>query len=1055
MAKQRDPYASLRSYRSEGSGRSSSGKDAYSTLDSYKSPTKSQAEKDEEEKRKRQAELEKKKQESKKSVNLANLGSTIKKGAGKAASFLFSGTEKALDSVEALTGGFDRKQAKLTKDFNEKKIDNKTYQEKLKAIEDDIKWAGTKSNTKERIKKSVGVGLEAATEIVPIGVAKGAKAASKGRRIATAAGETAAMAGAGSVGSQLVENGRVDAKKTLADIAAGGLFGAGVSGAGMAASKGLKNVKEKVPFVHANEGIITTKSMGEVKKKKADTLADLQKSLVDRNAPVSDYVNKLQKNAEIKLAKDKNPAELLKLRAGVEGQAATHVKDTIGWVSEVPKDIRADGDSYGYAKQFLSQADKRTPEQIEKAQKTIEVLTQRYGGDTSVLENYTQKMRQSFDSLVDVYQREGILSKAHADKLRANPDYFAKMEVLQDETERVLRNSGSVNVKESGMKGIKGQGKDAQLATSPEAFVKQTMRVMQDVANNRIGRSLGELADSVGESDIIKRLSRESVKIPKGFTRITYIDQGKKNFVAVPEEIGKILTGADQQTFDIVTKTIGSVHNIFRQAVTTYNPLFVFLRNPIRDFKSFTTNSRYVPVHRALDNYASALMDSLTGGKWKDEFLRAGGGQAGYFSQEGGQAGKQIAAATRKATTNRSLAGKIVTSPRDFMQYMSEAIEAAPRVAEFRGAKKAGMSDEAAAIAGREVTVDFAQGGSVARVANQWIPFLNARAQGIRRTGQAFKENPKRALTVWAATGIVPMAAAMAWNNQFRDVWENIPDYEKENNFIIITGRTEDGKGDFIKIPKGDVDKILGNTFETMLDSFMKGGGDAAKQLQQALISGASNLSPISFASGGDVSASSVMSGILPPVAKAPVEVASNYSFFKDSPIVPESMQGAPENEQVRDNTPGLAKLLGGALKTSPMVVENTVNNLAGNVPFDIANALSLDTSSANRMKRGVVSESSGKTETEFWKVYSPAKKTRDYRESQIYDLINQGKFKEAQRKADEYNRDVDNRFNGYFKEYGAYMPDAFENGSEPIELIDNLKIDVQISKKGKPYIKR
>lgn len=1069
--KQYDPYASLRSYSSTGQKSSSSyGGDPYKALAAYKTQEPS----DDEKKAQKRAELQQKLKDQQKnkgkSLNLADIASKVVKGGKKLASTVFEGTEKVGDSIEALTGGFDRKNAKIDAQEKSGAISHQEAINKRNAILNDIKWAGTKDKgTGDRLRKSGGVSLQATAELAPIPIGKAAKGASLTERLVKGGAAGAVAGGIHSAGQQL-EEGKASAPKTLADIALGGAFGAvGAGAAGSrTAQRALKAVKDKVPFVHADDGIYSkVKSMGDksLHQKTTSVMDDAKKSLIDSNQPLNDFSKAVEGQLGRKLSTGENPYQLNKLRGGIEGQAVTHLEDTAGWMKHVPDEVRQDGDIYGYAKQYLSQADKRTPEQIKWAQNAIDHLNKKYEGDLTPLDTYTQKTRETFDTLVDAYQKEGMISDAHANALRANPDYFAKMEVLQDDTGKFLRNGGSINTKEaSALKGIKGQSNDAQLAPAAESYVKATTNTMHDIANNRVGRSLGDLADQLGENNgLIHRLPNESADIPKGTTRITYLNNGEKNFLAVPKEIGDILTGADKQTYDIVTRTVGKLHNMFRQAVTTYNPLFVFMRNPVRDFKSFLTNSRNVPVHRALLDYSTALFDSLAEGKWKKEFIRAGGGQAGYFSREGGQAGKQIAKAAKDITGKRTVAGRIVTSPRDFMQYMSEAIENAPRVAEYRAGIKKGLSPQEAAVHGREVTVDFAQGGSAGRVMNQWIPFLNARAQGVRRSAQAFRENPARALTVFGATSALPIATMMAWNHQFPNVWNNIPDYEKESNFIFVLGNGQDASGKYnqiIKIPKGDVDKILGNTFESMLDNFMNKQQSNGKQFASSLLNAASNISPISFANNGQFSGSSLLSNVLPPVAKAPTEAISNYSFFKDQPIVPENMQGAPLNEQAFANTSQLARLLGSKFNMSPLKMDNTINNLMGSIPKDMEDAL-LNRSlrpEANKMGGSLTSAAGGKAETEFWKVYSPAKQTKDYREKQFYSLIDQGKYKEAQRKADEYNRDIDKRFSSYFQTHGAYMPKALgspDDPMDPMDLIDNLKINVVISKKGKPYIKR
>lgn len=1037
------------------------------------------------------------KKKNQKPKNLADLAKGTVKAGGAVGRFFLGGTAKLANTAvsEAKQVGYTGEMMAANATHNTKAFENanKASQNAYKNDNKDhtgLLGVGTVfKDSKEAQSGSLKTGarrigggtLESASELLPAQTIKLLKGGKLARKVAEGAIHGAAIGGAGGAGNKLLNDDKITGQNTLADLAAGSILGAGGTLASKVVGRGLRKavdkVKGKIPEVNADEGLTLTRSMADVKPSRARKIASADRALLDRNQPVKELVSEAESVLGRKLKVGENPYELLKLRGGVEGQAITHLRETAGWMKDIPADIRKDGDNYGYAKQFLSQADKRTPEQLAKAQKIVDHLQQKYGDNIGALEDYNKKTRKTFDSLVDMYEKEGIISKDHATNLRNNPDYFAKMEVLQDETGPLLRgNQSTINVREPrALKGIKGQANDSLLAPSAESYVSQSAKAIEDVANNRVGRSIGNLADQLGDKGPIVRLAKESDKIPKGMSRITYMENGKKNFLAVPKEVGDILQGADAQTFDIVTSAIGKIHNVFRQAVTTYNPLFVFLRNPARDFKSFLINSRNVPVRRAVDQYAAAMFDSLAhsnsaiqkifpnSGKWTEEFLRSGGGQAGYFAREGGQMGKGIAKTAKEITGKRSIAGRIVTSPRDLMQAMSEAIEMAPRVAEYKAGTKKGLSKEESAIAGREVTVDFAQGGNVAKVANQWIPFLNARAQGTRRMAQAFRENPKRALTVWAATGIVPIAALMAWNQaNYKDVWENIPDYEKENNFLFILGNQKDKSGRYtqvVRIPKGDIDKILGNTFETMLDNFMGEKGNTAQQLLGSLVSGASNVSPVSFANGSKVNAASVMSGVLPPIAKVPTEFATNHNLFKDAPIVPDSLQGAPSRDQRNGGTSPLAAFLGDTFGVSPLQADNAMQGLAGNVPQDLYNAANLNNSSAERISKGASGAAGSKIETEFYKVYGPTKKTKDYRTNQIYKLIDDGKYRQAQRVADDYNRDVDKRFTSYFKSYGAYLPDKFDLSGgasiDPLELIDNLKINVQVSKKGKPYISR
>lgn len=1062
--KQFDAYAALRGF---GSG--NKGGDAYSALASYKSPQPSEDEqkKKREEELKKQAEEEAKKgqQKNPKDKNLADYAGDFFSGVASTLDprNLFSNTAKLADTGIAGLGGlvdaFTKPEAEAKKTLDERLRGKGVFGQGTffpqggqdKSLQGDIG---------EFAKKTGGAGAAVAAELAPVPAGIFAKGASTASKIAKGAAVGAATAGVGSAGGQLALEGRIDPAKTLTDLAMGTVLGGTVPGLGGA----VNGLKSKIKGVHAAEDVIRTESMASAARKESIKTAPARanKALLDRNAPVQQLTKSIEEITGEKIAKDKDPYELMKLRGGTEGQIVNHLESTASWMKTIPKEIRQDGDVYGYAKQQLSRPDVYSEDVLKTAQNTVAKMETKYGDNLSVLDDYTQQTRKTFDSLVDLSEQNGLISKERADQFRANPDYFGKMEVLQNELDSTFPGQGnSINVRKAPFEKLKGQSKGATLAPAAESYVNQTKKVFDAIANNRVGKAVGGLADEVGAKDGLAFRPKEGNRtfaegeLPKGYTKISYLENGERREVAVPKEVGDILTGADAQQFDAITGMMGKVNDAFRQAVTTYNPLFTFWRNPQRDFKTFLTNSRYVPVRKALFAYSHGLFDSLFGGKWTKEFIDSGGGQAGYLAREGGQAGKAIARTAKDLTKKTNVAIKVLRSPLDLYKHVSQAIENAPRVAEYRGARKAGKSKLESAINAREVTVDFSQGGNLSKLANQWVPFLNARAQGTRRLAQAFKENPKRALTVYAGTSVLPIVGLMAWNNQNREVWDNIPDYEKENNFIVVLSNRKDASGrytDVLKFPKGDVDKILGNTVETLADQASKKGANLGEALGKTLTASASNLSPISFANNGEASASALLSSALPPALKVPLQATTNYDLFKEQNIVPDSLKGAPTDEQFTGQTSELAKNLGKALGISPLQVDTALQGMFGSVPTDIASG---GGNLLQRSARGITGASGSKGEQAFFDTYGPAKQTKDYREKQFYKLLDEGKYGEAQRKADEYNRDIDERFKKYFRQYGASLPDEIFPGTSPYELIDSLKMDVVVSKKGKPYIKR
>jgi hypothetical protein len=127
----------------------------------------------------------------------------------------------------------------------------------------------------------------------------------------------------------------------------------------------------------------------------------------------------------------------------------------------------------------------------------------------------------------------------------------------------------------------------------------------------------------------------------------------------------------------------------------------------------------------------------------------------------------------------------IMATPYDVVSGFSEMIELVPRMGEFRLAIRAkgeeqgiwkrlardvrGKNDGTlatastdtiltAGLAGRELTLDFQQGGDLVLAANKGVPFLNAKFLGFSRMWDTFKERPVHAVT---AAMVLPLVTVL------------------------------------------------------------------------------------------------------------------------------------------------------------------------------------------------------------------------------------------------------------------------------------------------------
>ena len=262
-------------------------------------------------------------------------------------------------------------------------------------------------------------------------------------------------------------------------------------------------------------------------------------------------------------------------------------------------------------------------------------------------------------------------------------------------------------------------------------------------------------------------------------------------------------------------------------------------------------------------------------------------------------------------------------------------------------------------------TVDFARAGTIARLFNMWVPFLNARAQGTLVMGKAllskesFMTNPSLSAFNIATMIGIPAYAAYAWNRRhFSDLYDQIPDAEKERNFIIVKGAKEDRNGNmaphYVKIPKGEAGEIFANPIEAFLDwAYKNQRPDVLKMGLQAL----SDISPVSFEQEGEIAPGRFISGFLPPPMRAGLEVAFNKNFYFGSEVVPQALQDvATKSLQYTERTPKSLVWLGNKTGLSPMQMEHFLRASFGGGVYQVIDPFNLD----DRLQEAVVQTRGG-----------------------------------------------------------------------------------------------
>ena len=585
---------------------------------------------------------------------------------------------------------------------------------------------------------------------------------------------------------------------------------------------------------------------------------------------------------------------------------------------------------------------------------------------------------------------------------------------------------------------------------------RELVRIKKMLANRdpKLASLIDEFIEIKADYEDVAEAIRKNVKkaqeladadVPEGYKVISGFGGGYKGRLAIPEDLAEVYAGLTQKEMDLMTGFISSVNRIMKTSVTTLSLPFAFIRNPIRDFKAMASNSENIPpkFRKIIGAWVGGFAHAAKRDDIYKEWIKAGGGGSGIYDDIGDPT-KLVKTISRDI--QKPSFGEVVTSPKELamvlprlvgkgvrgIQKAGATLEAAPRIAEFQAALKNGLSDEGAALAARNVTVDFHQSGTVGQVMNHWVPFLNARLQGNKKLYEAAKRNPARFMKMYAGLTMAPIVGTAVLNSRFPEVMDQIDQQTKDNNFLIVLGDAQNEEGDYtqvIKIPKGDIDKILGNPLENFVTFAL---GQDAKAFDDMFMDSLSSASPVDFVKEGNVNLSRAAGAVLPVGLKVPIENATNHNFYYDNQIVPDSMNNLPEDKQKRDSTSKIDQFLGGLTGMSPLKAEAARKGLTGSM---------FSGAPTEGLSNAVVGASNNRPINEFYNTYGAIEKKKNETNSKINDALAKGDLTTAKALASEYNSTLPQALLPWFKQYGKYITEEDQENIK--EKMNSLQINL------------
>lgn len=361
---------------------------------------------------------------------------------------------------------------------------------------------------------------------------------------------------------------------------------------------------------------------------------------------------------------------------------------------------------------------------------------------------------------------------------------------------------------------------------------------------------------------------------------------------------------------------------------TGYNPEFI-ITNMIRDFTSGLINLTGEEgggiAAKAAKNYAKsftslmqyAISDGKKSDKWIDMYRANGGNTGAAYLSDMERLGEDIRTEYASyqgvlsnlksgdmASAARAAGRKVFNLTLKWIYNLNQAGENAMRLSAFRAMIESGKTQNEAAKAAKNITVNFNRKGEYGAEANAAYLFFNASVQGTAALAHAhFKGKHKfQAWGLSSMVGALGYMAAMALIGDDEDDYEKINDYTKSRNLLIKAG---EGYAQ-IPVPYGygfywNLGRAIAEAQHT---------GEWGKLPWHIAASAIEELTPFSDTVVGSQDGfqfDQVLLGLLPTVIKIPAQPAFNKQLFSGGEMFPEraSQQFQPDREKLWRSTQG------------------------------------------------------------------------------------------------------------------------------------------------------
>lgn len=445
-----------------------------------------------------------------------------------------------------------------------------------------------------------------------------------------------------------------------------------------------------------------------------------------------------------------------------------------------------------------------------------------------------------------------------------------------------------------------------------KAFLTNDDLYTENLSDEQLGELYEDIMSYVGQyTGTWKR------KQNQGDTVVSVMRNGSPHYYEIHDEVLlKSLESLAPKQRNVVVNAFAVVTRTMSTLTTTVSPRFNLFTNPIRDavngfiFSKTTVN----PVKYATD-LASAFFGAI---RESDDFKL-------YLARGGGYTGSVTSNMNVMRNMYQHLVQRTGFHPiawfSDFLPDVSNAIESAPRYAEYKRSLAKGESNVEAIQKANEITVDFKQGGSATKYTNNFVMFFNAQITSIIQNFKRLKD--KKTLAKWLAANLLTAASWAVLGNLIYDAlgidkeeadeaYAKMSPYNKFSNELLYIG-----DGQFIRIPKDTSTMILNTLAKAMWEKEVLGNDNAFRGMGGMSGYLMDTFCPF-WGSWNDIS-----------IFGTAFDLKENKTFT-GAPIVPTAYQKQNPEMQYNEKTSAFSIRLGSLLGLSPMQIDYVIDDTMG-----------------------------------------------------------------------------------------------------------------------------